>query len=192
MKIQVIGASGTGKSTLCRTISEQTGVFWIDSDKYLWKDEAFTENHPVEERMRLCQEDMARHQDYIVSGSVYSWHPEGFQDRDMLVLLRLDEEARMKRLYDRELARFGERMLPGGDHYELTVEFLDWCRTYLSEDENAINSLACHMLRLREAKCKTLVLDAGQPVEMLAAMVLKAWADCQPDAAREKEREDGS
>ena len=38
MKMQVIGASGTGKSTLCQYISEKTGDYWIDTDKYLWKD----------------------------------------------------------------------------------------------------------------------------------------------------------
>lgn len=175
MKIQVIGASGTGKSTLCKYISEKTGVYWIDTDKYLWKDSSFTENHHVEERFKMYNDDSANHQDYVVSGSVHSWNPEGFNDRELLVLLILDEEIRMKRIYDREFARFGERMLPGGDHYDLTCEFLDWCRTYLTEDENAVNSLASHMLRLKEASCKTLVLDGNQPEYVLYAHILNAY-----------------
>lgn len=175
MKIQVIGASGTGKSTLCKYISEKTGIYWIDTDKYLWKDSSFTENHLVEERFKMYNDDIANHQDYVVSGSVHSWNPEGFNDRELLVLLILDEEIRMKRIYDREFARFGERMLPGGDHYHLTCEFLDWCRTYLTEDENAVNSLASHMLRLKEASCKTLVLDGNQPVYALYAHIINAY-----------------
>lgn len=178
MKIQVIGASGTGKSTLCKYISEKTGVYWIDSDKYLWKDRSFTENYPIEERFKMYNDNIANHHDYVVSGSVYSWNPEGFNDRELLVLLTIDEEIRMKRIYNREFSRFGERMLPGGDHYQLTCEFLDWCKTYLTADENAINSLASHMLRLREASCKTLILDGNQPVDALCACVLNAyWAD---------------
>lgn len=177
MKIQVLGASGTGKSTLCRYMSEKTGAYWIDTDKYLWKDDSFTENHPVEERLRMYYDDITKYQDYVVSGSVYSWNPNGFSDRELLVLLLVDEEIRMKRIYDREFSRFGERMLPGGDHYQLTREFLDWCRTYQTADENAINSLAGHMLRLREASCNTLVLDGNQPIDALNTHVLNAyWA----------------
>ena len=172
MKIQVIGAAGTGKSTLCKYISEKTGVYWIDTDKYLWKDSDFTENYPVEERLRMYNYDISNHQDYVVSGSIHSWHAKGFNDRELLVLLMLDEEIRMKRLYNREFSRFGERMLPGGDHYQLTCEFLDWCRTYLTADENALNSLACHALRLSEASCKTLILDGNQPIDNLCSYIL--------------------
>lgn len=174
MKIQVIGASGTGKSTLCQYISEKTGDYWIDTDKYLWKDSSFTINYPVKERFKMYYNDIASHQDYVVSGSVHSWNPEGFNDRKLLVLLTIDEEIRMKRIYNREFSRFGERMIPGGDHYQLTCEFLNWCKTYLTGDENVINSLASHKLRLKEASCRTLVLDGNQPIDVLYACVLKA------------------
>ena len=185
MKIQIIGASGTGKSTLARYLSEKTGVYWIDTDKYLWKDSSFTENYPVEDRFGMYNDDMANHQDYIVSGSVHSWNPGGFNDRELLVLLMVDEDTRMKRIYDREFASFGARMLPGGDHYQLTREFLDWCRTYLTEDENTIDSLANHRLRLQEASCKTLVLDGNLPVDALYAHVLNAyWADRMNDPTK--------
>jgi hypothetical protein len=172
MKIQVIGAAGTGKSTLCKYISETTGAYWIDTDRYLWKDNDFAEKRPVEERLKMYNHDTSNHQDYIVSGSIHTWNPGGFNNRELLVLLMLDEEIRMERLYARELSRFGTRMLPGGDHYQLTCEFLDWCRTYLTADEHAINSLACHALRLSEASCETLILDGNQPIESLCACIL--------------------
>lgn len=172
MKIQVIGASGTGKSTLCKYISEKTGAFWIDTDKYLWKDKSYIENYPVEERLKMYNYDIANHSEYIVSGSVHSWNPEGFNDKELLVLLILDEEIRMNRIYYREFERFGDRMFPGGDHYELTCEFIDWCKTYLTEDENAVNSLASHILRLKEACCKTLVLDGNESVDILCQRIL--------------------
>lgn len=43
MKVQIIGGSGTGKSTLAKFISEKENIMWIDTDRYLWKDESFTE-----------------------------------------------------------------------------------------------------------------------------------------------------
>ncbi len=175
MKIQVIGAPGVGKSTLCEYISNKTGVYWIDTDRYLWKGQDYIEQNSLEERFRLYNLDKNNYRDYIVSGSVHSWYPEGFKDRELLVLLILDEEIRMKRLYDREFLRFGERMLPGGDHYHLTCEFLNWCKTYLSADEKAVNSLACHMRMLEEVDCKTLILDGNKSLDELCKCVLNAY-----------------
>lgn len=180
MKIQVIGAPGSGKSTLAEHIHRVTGVHWIDTDRYLWKDESFSEQRPIEERYKLYNDDVAKHKEHIVSGSVHSWNPQGFADRELLVLLLLDDDIRMKRLWDREYARFGSRMLPGGDHYKLTREFLDWCLTYRTADEKAINSLACHRLLLKQASCKTLVLDANNPPETLCETVLRAYRDISP------------
>jgi hypothetical protein len=170
MKIQIIGASGTGKTTLCKYISKVTGVYWIDTDRYLWKDDAFTENYPIKERLKMYYDDIACLGDYIVSGS-------GFKDKDLLVLIMLDEEIRMKRIYDREFLRFGKSMLTGGDHYQITCEFLDWCKTYLTADENAVSSFGSHKLRLKEASCRTLVLDGNQSVEALSSLVLKEYAE---------------
>lgn len=172
MKIQIIGASGTGKSTLGKYISEKTGIYWIDTDKYLWKDANFTQQYPVAKRLEMCNYDITNYRDYIVSGSVHTWNPEGFHDRELLVLLRLDEEIRMKRLYDRELTRFGNRMLQGGEHYELTCEFLEWCKTYVTEDENAVCSLACHMRLMNKAICKTLILNSDEPIGSLCSSIL--------------------
>jgi adenylate kinase family enzyme len=175
MKIQVIGASGTGKSTLCRYISEKTDIDWIDTDRYLWKNADFTENYPVEERLRMYRHDVNSLDSYLVSGSVHTWNPQGFSDRELLVLLLLDEDIRMRRLYNREFANFGARMLPGGDHEQVTREFLSWSRTYLTADENSVCSLACHKRLLREAKCKTLELNADQPIDRLFQLVLSKF-----------------
>ncbi len=175
MKIQIIGASGSGKSTLARHISEKTGAFWIDTDRYLWKDDNYTENYPVEERLAMYRHDLDIHQDYVISGSVHSWNPDGFMYKDLLVFLIIDEQIRQKRLYDREYARYGARMLPGGDHYELTQEFLDWCKQYYTDDEDSPGSYMNHLLQIKKAACPTLVLDANEEVDILLQRVLAAY-----------------
>ena len=180
MKIQVIGASGVGKSTLCRYISKRTGICWIDTDRYLWKDADFTENYPVRERLEMYRKDRNSHDGYIVSGSVHTWNPQGFQDRELLVLLLLDETIRMQRLYRREFENFGARMLPGGDHEQITRDFLSWSKTYLTADENSVCSLACHKRLLREAKCRTLELNANKPVDVLCKLVLREYRSIPP------------
>ncbi|MCR8657805.1 shikimate kinase [Paenibacillus endoradicis] len=67
MKIHIIGASGTGKSTLAKFISEQENIKWIDTDHYLWKDDFFTENNQVELRRVMYQHDIETNSNYIVS-----------------------------------------------------------------------------------------------------------------------------
>ena len=177
MKIQIIGGSGCGKSTLGKALAERCGVPWIDCDRYLWKDTNFTENYPIAERFAMYETDRAACDDYVASGSVRAWHPDGFSDRELYVLMVLDERQRLQRLYDREYARFGARMLPGGGHYALTRDFLAWCETYLTEDENAVCSLAAHKKWLKDAGCKTLELDASQPTERLCEQILAAYGD---------------
>lgn len=53
MKLQLIGASGTGKSTLGKYIAEKEQIKWIDTDDYLWKDEHFSENYPIDQRLKM-------------------------------------------------------------------------------------------------------------------------------------------
>jgi len=74
-------------------------------------------NYPVKERFKMYYNDITSHQNYVVSGSMHFWNPEGFNDRKLLVLLTIDVRIRMKRIYNREFSRFGERMISGGDHY---------------------------------------------------------------------------
>ncbi len=175
MKIQIIGASGSGKSTLAEAVASAADAFWIDADRYQWADTDFTKERPLEERMALYRADRAQHDRFVVSGTTRGWYPEGFADRDFLVLLVLDEPTRLKRLYDRERARFGDRMLPGGDHYEETKEFLDWCATYRTADEYALNSLAAHRKMLREAACAAAEIKAFGAPQELAGQVLALY-----------------
>lgn len=166
MKIQIIGGSGTGKSTLARYISEKQGVRWIDTDNYLWKDQTFTEKLPVELRYNMYENETAHLNDYVVSGSTFSWHPDGFIDRDLLVFLFLEEEVRMERLVKREIERESPmRQLRNG---EATNDFLDWCKTYLKAgDYHSIGSYAEHVHQMELSKAPVLQLDSSLSLEEL-------------------------
>lgn len=55
MRIQIIGGSGTGKSSLAKYMSENEAIKWIDMDAFLWKNHSFTENNSIERRQELYQ-----------------------------------------------------------------------------------------------------------------------------------------
>lgn len=173
MKIQIIGGSGTGKSTLAKCISEKANMKWIDTDRYLWKDESFTENNSIEIRKQLYQKDMEEGGSCVVSGSVFSWCPEGFNDRDLLVFLSLDEQMRMERLRKREIQRNGlsEMWLDENGHY--TNEFLEWCKTYGTEqDKTMAGTYAEQAYQIEISKSPVLKLDSSRPVEVLCSEIL--------------------
>ncbi|WP_282937846.1 AAA family ATPase [Paenibacillus sp. RC67] len=173
MKIQIIGGSGTGKSTLAKWISEKENIQWIDTDHYLWKDDSFTENNPIEKRKELYQKDMALGVSYVASGSVFSWYPEGFSDRDLLVFLSLDEAVRMQRLRSRELERNTLSEMWLDEHGEYTNDFLEWCKTYLTEEDKSMaGTYAEQSYQMELSKSPVLKLDSARPVEELCAEIL--------------------
>ena len=175
MKVQIIGGSGTGKSTLAKFISEKENSMWIDTDRYLWKDESFTENYPIEKRIEMYEIDMGSNDEYVVSGSVFSWNPNGFSNRDLFVFLYLDEEMRMERLRKREIRRNNPKKTWTDEDGNNTNEFLEWCKTYLKEqDKTMIGTYAAQYYEMELAKSPIVKLDSSQTVEELY-LAIKAW-----------------
>lgn len=174
MNIQIIGASGTGKSTLGNYIAEKEKMKWIDTDLYIWKNETFSEQHPIEQRLKMYDNDREKFNQFIVSGSVFSWNPTGFTDRDLLVFLTLDEEIRFQRLIQREIERGGESSLRLDKHGNQTNDFLEWCKTYYTaKDSSAIGTLAEHNYQMLHSKSPVLKLDSNQPLDSLSRLILK-------------------
>lgn len=175
MKIQIIGGSGTGKTTLGKFIGEKEGLKWIDTDKYIWKDNVFTESYSVEERLAMYRKDMESSEGYVSSGSVYAWCKDGFNDRDLLVFLFLDENLRLERLRAREAERNSPFSLD--EHGKMTNEFLEWCQTYLkAEDKDMAGTYAEHAYQMAISKSPVLKLDSSLPLEELHARIMEAYS----------------
>lgn len=174
MKIQLIGASGTGKSTLGHYIAEKEHIKWIDTDRYIWKDETFSENYPIDQRLKMYDSDREKFDRFVVSGSVFAWNPTGFTDRDLLVFLTLDDEQRFQRLIKREIQRTGESSLWLDEHGLQTNDFLDWCKTYYTaKDPSNIGTLAEHNYQITHSKCPVLKLDSSQSLEVLHQSIMQ-------------------
>ncbi|MDN3448827.1 shikimate kinase [Planococcus sp. APC 3906] len=174
MKIQIIGGSGTGKTTLGEYIGEREGVRWIDTDRYIWKGDGFIESYAVEERLAMYRRDMESSEGYVASGSVYAWCKEGFNDRELLVFLFLDEDLRLQRLRAREAERNSPFSL--NEKGEMTNEFLEWCQTYLkAEDKEMVGTYAEHAHQMAIAKSPVLKLDSSWPIEELHARIMAAY-----------------
>ncbi|SFE91279.1 Adenylate kinase [Bacillus sp. OV194] len=172
MKIQIIGGSGTGKSTLAKYISEKDNIKWIDTDHYLWKDDSFSENNPIDKRIEMYQRDMKTNRNYVASGSIFSWCPDGFSNRDLLVFLSIDEVVRMERLRRREIERINLNQMWLDENGEYTNDFLEWCKTYLSEEDKSMaGTYAEQSYQMAISKSAVLKLDSSRPLEELHAEI---------------------
>jgi hypothetical protein len=173
--IHIFGASGSGTSTLARAISDRTGYVFLDSDDYLWMptDPQYTTKRPSEERVALLNMDLDRTENAVLSGSLVGWGDPLIPRFTLAVRLDTPTPVRMERLRQREYARYGARVLPGGDMYDQSQAFLDWAAQY-DDGVPPIRSRALHDLWQRQLPCPLLTLDGTLPVEELTEMVVGA------------------
>src|SRR4029434_8468451 len=75
-------------------------------------------------------DDLTAHDSWVLSGSLCGWGDVAIPLFELVVFLRVPHDVRMARLHRREHARFGTRILPGGDMYEVSQAFLTWAASY--------------------------------------------------------------
>lgn len=172
-RIHLFGASGSGTTTLGRSLAEAIGARHLDTDTYYWvpTDPPFTTKRDPAERIARIERDVAGHVDWVLSGSLCSWGDPLLPRFTLAVLLLVDPETRMARLVERERARYGPRILPGGDMHAAHVAFMDWARSY-DHARAPVRSLDLHERWSTTLPCPVLRLDAGRPVAALCDQVL--------------------
>jgi adenylate kinase family enzyme len=161
MRIHILGASGSGTTTLGGRVSRELGCRQFDSDDYFWlKTEVpFTQKRPVDERRDLLMSDLHSCSDWVLSGCKNMWQDAYTDDLyDLVIFLYVPEDVRMARLKKRETGRFGKDAIePGGYFHDDHNEFMDWAGSYDREDfdgrskamhEELLESFACPVLRL--------------------------------------------
>nr|QQZ50540.1 hypothetical protein JKL49_03045 [Phenylobacterium glaciei] len=113
-RIHVVGASGSGTTTLGAALAQAMGVPHQDSDHFFWlpTDPPFTTQRSQEERVAMLKAALPADESWVISGSLLSWGREVEDRFDLIVFLYLDPEIRMARSIAREQARFGAGSRP--------------------------------------------------------------------------------
>ena len=131
-RIHILGASGSGTTTLGRALAERLNYAHFDTDDYFWlpTDPPTTEKRERTERQKLLMGDLTANESWVLSGSLCGWGDVAIPLFDLVVYLWVPCEIRLERLRHRERERFGERIMPGGDMYETSQAFLKWAASY--------------------------------------------------------------
>ncbi len=172
--IHIFGASGSGTSTLGRALAEKTGFRFMDTDDYYWlpAEPMYTLKRPIPERLALMVRDLDECSDAVLSGSLAGWGDPLIPRFTLTVRLNTPTPVRMERLRRREYARYGDRVLPGGDLYEQSQAFLAWAAQY-DDGLPPLRSRALHDLWQQKLSCPRLTLDGTLPLDELAEAVLQ-------------------
>ncbi|WP_438445358.1 AAA family ATPase [Gorillibacterium sp. sgz5001074] len=175
-RIHILGASGSGASTLGKSLARRLPHAHFDGDDYFWA-EKFTVPRAPAERIRLLKQDLAMHDRWILSGAVCGWGDELQNELDLVIFLHIPKEVRLHRLQERERQRYGDAVLPGGVLYEQSRAFLKWASLY-DEAGMDVRSLRLHESWLSELPCPVLRLEGDLSVAERVSRVL-AYAAVQ-------------
>ncbi|MBS4535323.1 AAA family ATPase [Clostridium sp. D2Q-14] len=173
-KIHILGASGSGTTTLAQVLSNKLSYMHFDTDNYFWKptNPPFQEKRDKEERKTLLNSHLKRHNDWILSGSLCGWGDVFIPYFDLVIYLWLPKELRMNRLKDREKQRYGELIEIDGIMHKQHKEFINWAAQY-DDGDLTIRSKELHEKWITELPCKVLRLEGVFELEEKVESVLE-------------------
>lgn len=179
----ILGPGGSGKTTLGKYVADKMGISFLDIDEYIWRNDTqipFTVMYSKEEKIKNLMEATQKTDEFVMAGSMNSFH-EYFDHLFLLaVYLTANAELRVSRVHERERKKFGERILPGGDMYDTHQQFLDDVANY--DFEAASCNRSQHTLWLNQMICPILRLDGGDSIEKNAKIIINRYQLLQSDA----------
>ena len=132
-RIHILGASGSGTTTLGSALAACLGCPHLDTDEYFWlpTDPPFQQARSRTDRQALLGAALARHEGWVLSGSLCGWGNLFMPLFDIVVFLWVPPAVRLARLAARERRRFGEAALaPGGAMHAPYTAFMAWAAAY--------------------------------------------------------------
>lgn len=162
-KIHILGASGSGVSTLGSQLSLILPHVNFDGDEYFWI-EKFTEQRERNDRLRLLKQDLSNFNQWILSGAICGWGDELKSCFDLVIFIYTPKEIRLQRLKEREFQRYGEEIFPGGSKYELSKSFLKWASLY-DDAGLEVRSKTLHEYWMSDLNCPILRIEGDHSVQ---------------------------
>lgn len=172
MKLHLFGASGTGVTTLGEALGTTLGLPYFDTDAYFWEpsNPPFTVRRPAAARDAGLAHDLARHRSWVL-GQVVGWGEQWLAAFDLAVFLWLPPALRLRRLREREHARYGPSLLTDPGQAARTQAFLDWAAGYDDGSSGGSRTLANHEQWLARFTCPVLALRGDLTVAERRAAV---------------------
>jgi adenylate kinase family enzyme len=154
-RINIVGAAGSGTSTLGKALSLRLGCQHFEADDFLWlsTNPPYQKMRSYEDKNKMAYESLISHDSFVISGSVSSWEPRVVDLLNCVVYLDVPTDVRLSRLIERETRRFGK----------IDKRFYEWAKQY---DEGRLpgRSRIKHESWLSRLRCKVIKLVGDRGV----------------------------
>lgn len=172
LRIYITGASCSGVSTLGHTLAALLGARHVDVDDFYWlpTNPPYTTKRAPSERVTLIEQALGG-DDWVLAGSCMGWGDALMTSANLIVFITTPTPVRLQRLAAREKARFGERIAPGGDMYQIHTAFREWASHYDDPNFSGRNR-AWHEAWLSQQTVQVLRVDGMNSVEVIAAQII--------------------
>lgn len=162
--MHIFGPSGAGVTTLGKRLATKDRPYF-DVDEYYWKKTAtpFTEKNPIPTRQKKIRADIDAYEHWILGGSLISWGDFIKKEFDLVVYLYVPQQIRIQRLKNREIERYGDKVLKEAFWMEKLNAFLAWAQRY-EDDQFSGRSRKNQLLWLETLTCRVLKIEGDTTV----------------------------
>ena len=153
--ICVCGLNGSGKTTLAGALAKKINFIHMDIEQYYFTSthNPYASSKTRGEVERLLLEDIKKNPCFVFSAVSGNMTPEINENYTLVVYLDVPLDVRMKRIRQRAIDKFGDRVLPGGDMYEQEEKFFAFAEKRTPEKiEDWLKTLSHKVLRLDGTK----------------------------------------
>ncbi len=166
MIIHIIGASGSGTTTLGRTLAQALSCSHLDADDYYWvpTEPPFQQKVPLPERNANITRDLEAAGDAVLSGSMVSWGEQWLEAFDLVIFLWIPAELRLARLRRREEERYGPQQDWDATTRTNSEAFLEWAAHYDDSDFRG-RSRVIHRQWMAQLNCPVLRIEGDTSVD---------------------------
>lgn len=182
--IILFGAMGVGDTTLGKEVARRLAFPHFDLDDYHWRWDTeipYTVFRSREERTAHLRKDLSKHPFFVMSGSMWSIRKAFEPMFDLAVFMTAPADIRAERIRSRSIARWGDRVLPGGDMYEASEVYRDYAACARSYDMD-LSPQACitqHERWARELPCPVLRVDGTKDIAQNAEWIVRKYLAMQ-------------
>jgi adenylate kinase family enzyme len=164
MRVLIVGASGSGTSTLGRALAADLDWTFVDADDYYWlpTQPPYREKRDHEQRLSMILAAASQRNDAVIAGSVVGWGAALEDSFALIVFLTLAAPIRVERLRKREIVQLGHA----------DPDFLEWAGQY-DEGRLAGRNRTMHETWLANRTCPILRIDGDLTVEDRLTLVLE-------------------
>ena len=171
LRVLILGASGTGTTTLGRALGNDLSFRVFDTDDYYWlpSTQPFQQKQDPKVRLANLLQNLNVTTRAIISGSILNWGLELEDSMSLIVFLSVPAEIRVARLKAREMRLYGS----------VDPQFLAWAAQY-DEGKMSGRSRERHEQWLAKRICPVLRIDGdtstADRVGRVRAAITEYWS----------------